>query len=146
VSCRVEEKMKIAAALSVVIAFLAACGPNQRILQSAASPTPEVNLTPAISSFDQEVEAMRTANFNFIYVFRRSDRAVMDADDKKFASERIPSEMNRRKLIDEGKAIIIGSNFRMPDENLTMLKEKFTLDDFSRPESEIMNGNTTAAK
>ena len=43
--------------------------------------------------------AMRTADFNFIYVFRRKDGGVLDAADKKAASDNIPPEINRRKVI-----------------------------------------------
>lgn len=85
---------------------------------------------------------MRTANFNFIYVFRRKDGAAINAADKKTAVELIPPEMNRRKLADDGKAIIVGSNYRMASENLKLLEENFALQDFSKPESEIIANAT----
>ena len=75
---------------------------------------------------------MRTADFIFIYVFRRKDSRLLDAEDKRFASQTIPEEMNRRTVSDEGKAIIIGSNFRMPADNLKVLSERFAFEDHSR--------------
>lgn len=74
---------------------------------------------------------MKTAQFLFIYVFRRKDGQPLDADDKRYAARVIPPEMNRRTISDEGKAIIVGSNFRIPDETLKVLKQRFEFADFS---------------
>jgi hypothetical protein len=112
------------------------CSPNQRIINSSVersreSPTDQKTDTAA-SSFEQDIESMETADFIFIYVFRRKDGSPLDGDDKRFASQTIPPEMNRRTVSDNGKAIIIGSNFRMPDDDLTALSERFAFEDFSR--------------
>ena len=129
-----------------VIAFACGCGPNQRILNSAensprASTPDPTNSTPAVRTFEQDLNAMRTADFSFIYVFRRKDGAPLDADDKSFISQNTPSEMNRRSLSDGGKAVMIGSNFRLPPDLLNVFKERFLFEDHSKPESEIMNSN-----
>ncbi|HEX6125821.1 MAG TPA: hypothetical protein VFZ23_10665 [Pyrinomonadaceae bacterium] len=115
-----------------------ACGPNQRILNSANEnrpspvPTVDANSTPAARTFEQDLEAMRTADFNFIYVFRRKDGGVLDADDRAFIGRNTPAEMNRRTLSDGGKAVMIGSNFRLPDDNLSVFKERFLFEDYSK--------------
>ena len=134
---------KLTLFLSLIIT-LAGCGPNQRILRSAESPTPGVNSAPVLSNFEQEVKAMRTANFNFIYVFRRKDAAPLDAADKKFAADHIPMEINRRKVIDDGKAIIIGSNFRLSPADEKATAERFAVEDYSKPESEIIEANANS--
>jgi hypothetical protein len=132
----------------MVAVAVSACGPNQRIMNSAQerrdSPgaEPVGNVAPAASSFEHDLNAMRNADFNFIYVFRRRDGAVMDAEDKSFIGRLTPAEMNRRTLSDEGKAVIIGSNFRLPAENLNAFKTRFAFEDHSKPESEIMNANS----
>ena len=115
-----------------------ACGPNQRIMNSAnenpprAASTADVNTTPAPRTFEQDLEAMRTADFNFIYVFRRKDGGVLDADDRGFIGRTTPSEMNRRTVSDGGKAVIIVSNFRLPQDILNVFKERFVFEDFSK--------------
>lgn len=126
------------------------CGPNERIMNSAAENRSEqahaanaaASSTPAPRTFEQDLNAMRNADFNFIYVFRRKDGGVLDADDKTFITRTTPSEINRRALADEGKALILGSNFRLPDDNLQQFKERFSFEDHSKPESEIMNSNS----
>lgn len=133
-------------AVLLAAAMTVGCGPNQRIIESAASPTPAPVSAPAPTTLEQEIGAMRNADFNFIYVFRRPDRAELTADDKKYVADRVPLEINRRKLADGGRAIILGSNFRLAPETRAMLLEKFTLDDLSKPESEIMNANSNAGK
>ncbi len=126
-----------------LLAFVG-CGPNQRIIQSG-NENPPANLfrrkvEPAVSSFENDLEAMRTADFYFILVFRRKDRAMFDADDKQFLAANIPTEVNRRQLSDEGKALIVGTNFLIPDNMLSILIERFDLEDLSpkkrdRPEN-----------
>jgi len=120
----------------------AACGPNQRILESAnenRSTDAEVaiansNTTPAPVGFDQDLESMRTADFKFILVFRRKDGQAMDAADKDWISRNVGAQANRRMLSDAGRAIIIGSNFPFPP----LPKEsasRFKMDDFSKADS-----------
>ncbi|HVF29711.1 MAG TPA: hypothetical protein VNA22_02025 [Pyrinomonadaceae bacterium] len=135
----------LAIAIVVAIACIA-CGPNQRIINSSqesqASANATSNVAPALNSFEREVNAMRNADFSFIYVFRRKDRAPLDADDKSFITRTSPPEMNRRTLADEGKAVIIGSNFRMPAASLETFKARFMFEDYSKPESQVTNSNS----
>ncbi|MBC7901751.1 MAG: hypothetical protein H7070_17060 [Saprospiraceae bacterium] len=135
--------MKILLITAIVFAALA-CTPNQSILNSAnesATPNAPSNISPPVSSFENDLQSMRDADFNFIHVFRRKDGKVMDADDKRFMAGNTPAETNRRRLSDDGKAIITGSNYRFPPEIITLLTGRFDLEDHSKPESEIMNAN-----
>lgn len=134
---------------SLALAFLASCKPNPRIIDSSAERVPEsrpagINPTPETTTVESEVAAMRTANFNFIYVFHRKDSAMLDADDRRFMNANTPYEINRKALADGGRALVVGSNFRFPAENFKLMKERFAFEDFSKPESEIMatNSNT----
>ena len=118
------------------------------MMNSVPQPTPAppvstADSTPSATTLEEDVEAMRVADFNFIYVFRRKDGAAMDADDKRFVGTITPPEINRRKLSDGGKAIILGSNFRLPPENLKQLTDRFAFQDFSKPASAI-NPNSTS--
>lgn len=120
-----------------VLFFSAACTPNRRIMDEAAKTPEPIVAKPALPQFEADIEAMRTADFNYIYVFRRRDGGVMTAEDKTFVSSYSPIETNRRKLSDGEKAVILGSNFRFPPELLKPLSERFELTDLSKPESEI---------
>jgi len=87
---------------------------------------------------------MRNADFNYIYAFRRKDGRAMDADDKRFVNSNTPSETNRRRVSTDGKVIILGSNYRFPPEMLKNLTDRFIFEDYSKPDSEIMQANTNS--
>ena len=127
--------------LPALLALLA-CGPNEAILKSnsnevnpEAAPT-GANTRPAYDSSESEVENMRTADFNFILVLRRKDGGKMQADDKAFVRANM-SGANRRSLVEDEKVIVIGSNARIPQDLLTKLNDRFSVQDFSKPEAEI---------
>jgi hypothetical protein len=120
--------------------LLAACGPNESILKSGTNnenlaPAPQASRA-AYDTVDAEVENMRTADFNFIIVLRRKDGGKMQSEDKAFVRTNM-SGANRRSLVDDEKAIVIGSNARVPQDLITKLTDKFDVQDFSKPEAEI---------
>lgn len=134
------------AAIVAIITLFCACAPNKTILESnpASTPlpsSPAANLS--IRPVEKEVEAMRTADFNFIFVLRRKDGAAMSADDKT-AIRSLTKDANRRSLSDDGLAVIVGSNYRLPAEAMLALRDRFEIQDFSKPEPEINNSNTPA--
>ena len=142
-------------ALLVVLCWgaVSACGPNERIMNSAAenreaaeaearSYNSSANSVPTLTSFKQDLEAMRTADFKFIVVFRRKDGGKMDPTDKEAIGRITGQQVNRRKLSDEGKAVIIGSNFPFLPGMLEELTERFRMEDYSEPEAGPLVANT----
>lgn len=137
--------------LTVAAAILCSCAPNQRIVESNGQwSNAEANraaATPVRTSIEQDIESMRTADFIFIYVIRRKDGGTLDAEDKSFASSVIPGQMNRRTVSTDGKAILIGSNFRMPEEERKLIEERFAFEDLSRdPEAQNQNTNSRPSR
>jgi len=122
--------------------FGLSCGPNQRILESANEnnassgepPAISANSAPEVSSFEQDLDAMRTADFKFIVVFRRKDGRPFDAADRDLLSK-TAVQANRRGLSDSGKAVLIGSNFPFPVGEFDALKERFAMENYSKPDS-----------
>ena len=138
--------MKLIVTLTA-ITLVASCTPNQRILNSSNERPPEPSTvqrsgTVEPARIEDDIAAMKTADFNFIYVFRRKDGGELDADDRAFMNANLPYEINRKKVSDGGKALVIGSNFRLPPDNFRALKDRFGFEDFSKPENEIMPTNT----
>jgi hypothetical protein len=131
----------------IAMALVLSCAPNQRIVESngqwANQEANRAAATPVQKTIEQEIESMRTADFIFIYVIRRKDGTTMSPDDRRFASEVIPGQMNRRSLSTDGTAIMVGSNFRMPQEERKLLEDRFSFEDLSRdPEAQSPNSNT----
>jgi hypothetical protein len=130
--------------------FAASCGPNRRILESAneahsnSEPVPvNSNMAPAVSNFEQDLNAMRTADFKFIIVFRRKDGKAMDQADKQLIAKGA-SQANRRRLSDEDRAVIIGSNFPFESGAFKDLTERFSMENYSKPDSGPMYANSNS--
>ena len=116
-------------------ALIASCTPNQRIMQDSENRTvqPVATGTPApnVNDLERDLKAMQDAQFLFVYVLRRKDGAPLDPDDRRYAGYVIPQEMNRRVVSDQGRAIVIGSNFVMPPDIQKVLAERFAFEDRS---------------
>lgn len=130
----------------LAFAFLGnACQPNQRIIESqnsdSVSSAPINSSATPVNAFESDLQSMRNANFDFIYVFRRKDGGKMTAEDKKFAKQNSPADTNRFIISEEERAIIAGSNTRFAPANLEALKSGFVVADFSKSESELNNAN-----
>ena len=132
-------------AICLSAGLLAACGANESILKSGKETPARVSVESKKSSFDQDLESMRTANFSFIYVLRRKDGQMIDAEDRGVIKIQTV-EMNRRVSADDGKAFIIGSNYVIPAEKLATLRDRFAVEDLSPGPQPPSNANTEANK
>ena len=120
-----------------------ACGPNQRILQSANENTAteaepaaiNSNGTLAGTSFEQDLDAMRTADFKFIIVFRRKDGQMLTAEDKALIGTNTGMQANRRRVSDDGRAVIIGGNFPFGTKLMKVLTNRFKMENYSKEDS-----------
>ena len=83
------------------------------------------------SNFASDLQAMKTANFDYIFIFRRRDGGAFDAEDKKYLRANAPVETNRFVSTDNGKAFIAGSKFKFPPQNLEILRMRFNVEDYS---------------
>jgi hypothetical protein len=136
-------------------AAAAGCGANQKIIDSAANsnssnsgsvaasngasasgtPSPaEAERPPGVEG---DVAQMKTADFNYIIVLRRKDGREIDNDDRKFLNENTPADTNRRLLSRDKKAVTMASNFKTLIDARPTFESRFTIEDHSKPASEI---------
>ena len=121
----------------------AGCGANEGVLKSGReSPAPS-NAESSRTTFVKEFEAMRTADFRFVYVLRRKDGGVIDTEDKSVIKMQTV-DMNRRVSADNDKAFIIGSNAQLPPKNMMALLERFAVENYSPPPDPNTYANTNA--
>jgi len=81
---------------------------------------------------------MRTAGFSFIYVLRRKDGGVIDPEDKSVIRVQT-TQANRRVSADDGKAVIVGSNFQLAPHNMAAIYQRFAVENYSpAPSSPIV--------
>jgi hypothetical protein len=129
-------KILVFSLLTIIILLSVGCQPNKTILKDVPPPpTPMETVETKKTSFEQDLRDMQTANFDYIYAFRRKDGGIFDKDDKKYLRENTPLETNRFILTDEGKAFIAGSGFGFSPEQMDALQNRFIVEDYSKPET-----------
>jgi hypothetical protein len=113
---------------------LAACVSNEQILRSGKeTPTPgasATNVPSAVSPIDREIQAMRDADFRFVWIVRRKDGGQITPGDKALIRANTV-EMNRRVLSDDGQAVVIGSNVVPAKESVETIFSNFSVEDLS---------------
>lgn len=123
----------LAAFISLGLVLSSACAANDKILSSGKETPPPSNGERPRTTFEKELNDVRSADFRFIYVLRRKDGGKIDAEDKNVLRQQT-ADMNRRVTADDDRAVIIGSNYKLPEKNLTVLAERFAFEDYSPPE------------
>ena len=113
------------------LVFVAACGANESILRSGKDASPQAN-AESKTTFARELEAMRTADFQFVYVLRRKDGGPIDAEDRVVIKLQT-STANRRVAADDDKAFIIGTNAPIPPLNMAALYARFAVENYLPP-------------
>jgi hypothetical protein len=119
-------------------AAAASCGANEGVLHSGKqSPAPPANES-RVEPFEQDLADVKAANFTWLYVIRRRDGGILDAEDKAFLRKGT-AESNRRVVSDGGKAVIVGSNYEASVAGVETLKARFDVTDLStgRPEATL---------
>jgi len=112
-----------------MICFISACSPNAGVLKDGKPSATNTEPTPVRSEFEREMNDMRTAGFQSIYVIRRKDGKELNADDRAFLKQR-SEDANRRVATDAGKTIIIGMNRPPVPENISAIYDRFAVEAF----------------
>lgn len=110
---------------------------SQRIIESGtennANSTPKAEEPEKkVDDFAERLKDLRTANFEFIFVFRRKDGAELTSEDKQFLKATAQPEPNRLVLTGDKKAVIAGSNFVFEEKVLQNLRSRFNVEDYSK--------------
>lgn len=114
----------------LIVCLNAACeSPSLKANKAAANNTAENKS----DDFQSDLETMRTAKFDYIFVFRRKDNGVFDAEDKAYLKANSPAATNRFILSDDDKAVIAGSSYEFPPANLEVLRQRFNVEEHSLP-------------
>lgn len=137
---RISDQYKTFNQAALIIFFCAclgnfACTPRSFEKPNAAPPPP-LTAEDKQASFQNELEKMKTADLQYIFVFRRKDGGAVDGEDKKYLKANLPFN-NRVVLADEDKAVVVGSNYKFPPESMDALRAHFNVEDFSSAEPEV---------
>ena len=143
---KVERRSKgagLAIAAFLLWSLVSACGPNEGVLRSGKSDAASTNSTPTRSTIETDIEDMRTADLTYVYVLRRKDGGDIDSEDRGMIKIQTDG-VNRRVSSDNGKAFVLGSKSAISADKMRALYDRFAVENYSQPESLIVNGNVNA--
>ncbi len=107
------------------------CGGNESILRSGKETPVPVN-TASKTAYEQDLEAMKTAGFKYLFVLRRRDGEKLDTEDRGVIKLHT-SQVNRRVAADDDRAFLVGSNYELAAKSILALKDRFAFEDLSPP-------------
>jgi hypothetical protein len=118
-------------ALTAAALFCFACGPANDPGPQTGNETPAPTVEVKKKTFEDDVAAVRYSEYTWMFILRRRDGKAIDGDDSKFIRANTPTETNQRLVSDEGRAVIMGTNFRFYPEQYDALSKRFEVQDIS---------------
>ena len=82
-------------------------------------------------TFERDLASVQRNNFQKVYVISRPDGGALDADDKAYLKTNMPIETTMRILTDEGRRLIVGTNFDFNSEHSDALNRRFRVEDYT---------------
>jgi len=123
-----------------ILSSIVCSGCASQIILNDKNPTPmpvgESTPEPKIDDFEARLRQVQTGNFEYIFAFRRKDAAEFNSEDIAYFRGNLPEETNQKILTADKRALVVGSNFAFPPENLDALKKRFKMEDYSPPKDE----------
>ena len=97
--------------------------PAETAPPAAPSPSPQ-------TEFEKDLQFIRNGGYTYIYVFSRKDGKPLDPSDSTFLRTNAPQIVDWART-DGGKKVIAGTNFNLEEGNLTALKKRYKVEDYS---------------
>jgi len=117
-----------------VVLLFAGCGgsaptntgtstPTETPVAAAPSPSPQ-------TEFEKDLQFIRNGGYTYIYIFSRKDGKPLEPTDSAFLRTNAPQIVDWART-DGGKKVIAGTNFNLEEGNLTALKKRYNVEDYS---------------
>src|SRR6267142_2216408 len=91
--------------------------------QTSAPPSPK-------TGFEADLDYVRKGQYTYIWVFSRKDGKPLDKNDAAFLRTNAPQVVDW-VTTEEGKRVIAGTNFDLAKGNLSLLKKRFNVEDYT---------------
>ena len=117
--------------LILLALVLVGCGGSKTDTNTtaSASPAPSVQSTPQ-TEFEKDLQFIRNGQYSYVWIFSRKDGKPLDADDSNFLRTNAPQVVDWVKT-DQGKKVIAGTNFNLEEGNMSLLKKRFVVEDYT---------------
>lgn len=119
--------------LLVGLCFSRCGGGSQSNATNAPSSQPSQAAAPSPSpqtEFEKDLQFIRNGGYTYMYVFSRKDGKPLDPTDSDFLRKNAPQIVDWART-DSGKKVIAGTNFNLEEGNLTALKKRYNVEDYS---------------
>ena len=119
-------------ALLVAGVILTSCTNSNINTASSASPA-TTSTSPAPTpktGFEADLEYVRKGQYTYIWVFSRKDGKPLDKNDAAYLRTNAPQVVDW-VTTEEGKRVIAGTNFDLAQGNLSLLKKRFNVEDYT---------------
>ena len=117
-----------------VVLLFAGCGGSAPTNTSTSTPTETpVAAAPSPSpqtEFEKDLQFIRNGGYTYIYIFSRKDGKPLEPTDSAFLRTNAPQIVDWART-DGGKKVIAGTNFNLEEGNLTALKKRYNVEDYS---------------
>ena len=116
----------------MIIAALAVIGCKRK--SSSEEETPDTSTyhplsTPA-TEFEQKLQVMRDAHFQYVWVFTRMDGKEFTSEDSQLLHANAPRVVDWVGM-DDKKTFLAGSNFPIEPAKLAALQKRYKIEDYS---------------
>ena len=117
--------------LILLALVLVGCGGSKTDTNTtaSASPAPSVQSTPQ-TEFEKDLQFIRNGQYSYVWIFSRKDGKPLDAADSNFLRTNAPQVVDWVKT-DEGRKVIAGTNFNLEEGNMSVLRKRFVVEDYS---------------
>jgi len=118
--------------LILLVLLLAGCGSKDQTVGNSTqlpSPAPPAQSTPQ-TDFERDLQFIRNGQFAYVWIFSRKDGKPLDAADSNFLRTNAPQVVDWVKT-DEGRKVIAGTNFNLEEGNLSALRKRFVVEDYT---------------
>jgi hypothetical protein len=82
------------------------------------------------TAFDRDLQFIRNGQFAYVWAFSRQDGKALDKDDAAYLRANAPQVVDW-VTTDEGRRVIAGTNFDLAQGNLSELRKRFLVEDYS---------------
>jgi hypothetical protein len=96
---------------------------------TSASPQPTVQSSP-LTGFEKDMQFIRNGQFTYVWIFSRKDGKPLDREDSQILKANAPQVVDW-VTTDGGKKVIAGTNFNLEEGNLSVLRKRFVVEDYS---------------
>ena len=119
-------------ALLLIAGLLGGCRKSGSNSSGSGSPQQKAAPSPA-TDLERQLQYVRDGQFTHIYVFSRKDGGVFDKDDVAYLTANSPvgEKTNMRVKTEDGRRVVVGTNFEYTQENFDTLAKRFNIEDYT---------------